>query len=159
MPELTMGYSSIGVLWTVRALALAWLLFAIVRVIRGKLDCLPQSALGRSQTLCLLVTGMVLSLYLMLPGLPLPTVLMFFVALGIGLTIVLCLPQQGLEEAATAEQVAADASTWNLGWKHWGLWCLAPVLLLLLARGVMHLEMPAKEIRFPIPLPASRPVN
>ncbi|MEZ6074505.1 MAG: hypothetical protein R3C56_02175 [Pirellulaceae bacterium] len=55
MPELAMGYSSVGILWVCRV---SWLLFAIVRVIRGKLDCLPPSAMGRSQTLCVLVTGM-----------------------------------------------------------------------------------------------------
>ena len=159
MPELTMGFSSVGVLWACRVLALAWLAFAIVRVTRGKLDCLPQSALGKSQTLCLLVTGMVLSLYLMLPGLPLPTVLMFFVAIGIGLAIVVSLPQQRPEDDAAPVPVAADSPAWNLGWKHWGLWCMAPVLLLLLARGVMRLEMPAKQIRFPVPLPDVRPVN
>ncbi|MCA9180068.1 MAG: hypothetical protein KDA51_01410 [Planctomycetales bacterium] len=159
MPELTMGYSSVGILWIFRVLALAWLLFAIVRVIRGKLDCLPPSALGRSQTLCVLVTGMVLSLYLMLPGLPLPTVLMFFVALGIGLSIVLSLPKQELEEEAAGGQVAADAPVWKLGWKHWGLWCLTPIVLLVLARGVMHLDIPVKQIRFPVPLPDGRPIN
>ncbi|MCC7335545.1 MAG: hypothetical protein IT422_10625 [Pirellulaceae bacterium] len=159
MPELAMGYSSVGILWVCRVLALAWLLFAIVRVIRGKLDCLPPSAMGRSQTLCVLVTGMVLSLYLMLPGLPLPTVLMFFVALGIGLAIVISLPKQELEVEAAGVQVAADAPAWNLGWKHWGLWCLTPSALLLLARGVMHLDIPVKQIRFPVPLPDGRPIN
>ncbi|MCA9159820.1 MAG: hypothetical protein KDA72_15905, partial [Planctomycetales bacterium] len=159
MPELAMGYSSVGILWVCRVLALAWLLFAIVRVIRGKLDCLPPSAMGRSQTLCVLVTGMVLSLYLMLPGLPLPTVLMFFVALGIGLSIVLSLPKQELEEEAAGGQVAAEAPVWKLGWKHWGLWCLTPIVLLVLARGVMHLDIPVKQIRFPVPLPDGRPIN
>lgn len=159
IPELTMGYSSIGVLWVCRALALAWLLVAIRRVICGKLDCLPPSALGRSQSLCVLVTGMVLGLYLMLPSLPLPTALMFFVAIGIGLAIVVSLPKQKLEDEVFGGQVAADSPTWNLGWKHWGLWCLAPLMLLLLSRGVMHLDMPVKQIRFPVPLPDSRPIN
>lgn len=159
MPELAMGYSSVGVLWLCRVLALAWLLMVIVRVIRGKLDCLPPSALGRSQAICVLVTSMVLSLYLMLPGLPLPTVLMFFLALGIGLAIVVSLPQQKLQEEAIGAQVAADASRWNLGWKHWGLWCVTPIVLLLLARGVMQLDLPVKQIRFPVPLPDGRPFN
>ncbi|MEO8268364.1 MAG: hypothetical protein ABI557_01515, partial [Aureliella sp.] len=171
MPELTMGYSSVVVLWGCRVLALAWLLFAIVRVIRGKLNCLPQSPLGRSQALCVLATGMVLSLYLMLPGLPLPTALMFFAELGLGLGIVLCLPQQKLDtsvpeiqstgrsETQSTEQFAAESPVWKLGWKHWALWCLVPVLLLLLARGVVDLKIPIKQIRFPIPLPDGRSVN
>lgn len=159
LPSLTMGYSSVGVLWAFRIFALGLLLFAIVRVARGKLHCLPATALGRAQALCVLVIGMVLSLYLMLPGLPVPTVLMFFVALGIGVAIVLSLPERAVDEGPGGRQVGAESALWSLGWRHWGLWSLAPVVLLLLAYGAMHMELPVKQIRFPVPLPDSRPVN
>jgi len=144
--------------------------------------------LGRAQTLCVLVVGMVLSLYLMLPGLPLPTALMFFVAIAVGLTLVLGLPDPQVSKAATGLQAdgnrasttdaasdavtgegsggrvntdatPADASRWRLGWRHWALWCLAPVVLLLLAQGAMQMELPVKQIRFPVPLPVSHSVN
>lgn len=153
--ELTMGVPTGYLLIAVVVMILLLLATALYRQQCGKLDLAPPSPLGKSQLLALLVIWMALAIYVLLPRIGFPTSLMFFAAIGLGTLFILLVNTQSLSvESETV--TAASSPAWNLGWKHWILWFLAPVMIWVLATLTMGLKIPIKQFRFSKPEATSR---
>lgn len=157
LPELTLGLPSHHVLIGVEVLVLVLLAYALWRVYRGKLHCFPTTELARAQSLALLVIGLVVSLYLMLPGSALPTSLMIYCSLLIGVGVIVgthnprACEAKGLfgeDHREVRQGTLTSDRVWQLGWRHWLLWGLAPVCLFALALATMQLEIPVRQFRF-----------
>ena len=89
-----------------------------------------------------------MAIYIMLPRTGLPTSLMFFAELGAGtLMILLCGRTPATVDPEKCQ--TAESMVWAVGWKHFALWALVPLLIGGLAWTTMQLEIPVKQIRFP----------
>ncbi len=156
VPEVIVGLSTRGLLIGLEVIALLLLAYALWQVYRGRLPCYPAADLPRAQALALLVIGLVLCLYLMLPGNALPTSLMIYGSLIIGAAIIVSTTSgtaahfAASAEAASGagETVSAAAPAWQLGWRHGLLWGLVPVCLMAQAWLTMQLEIPVRQFRF-----------
>jgi hypothetical protein len=116
----------------------AIVVLGVVRYRRGALPLVPASTLGRGQFLFLLLLWIpVIAAFMQaFPGLRHKGVLLvhvtFWITATVASLIVLALPA---EPIAPAEPVRDPRDRlWLPGWKHWLLWALVPVLVLLLAR-------------------------
>ena len=146
VPE-TLGLSSGWMLSWVVVMILGLLAVALYLQQTGKLQIAPESIVGRSKLLALIVIWMVMAIYIMLPRIGLPTSLMFFAAIGVGtLLILVSSPDSMMPELSTSQ--SPDSAVWALGWKHWLLWALLPIVICGLASITMKLEIPTKQIRF-----------
>ncbi len=148
VPELVLGLPAGQILSGVIVMILLLLAVALYRQRRGDLDIVPQTAQGKIQLLTLLVIWMVMAIYIMLPRTGLPTSLMFFAELGAGtLMILLCGRTPATVDPEKCQ--TAESMVWAVGWKHFALWALVPLLIGGLAWTTMQLEIPVKQIRFP----------
>jgi len=119
-------------------IALLWLLLVGWTLVAQRykfVDLLPSASQGKAQLLALLMMLSVMSLYVMLPSLRLPTSLMFLSALALtGLCVIhskAFIPEyHAIDRQATTEQAGlpADAKEWRLGWT----WIIALLSMLVL---------------------------
>ncbi len=160
IPHLTLGFDSHSVLIGVEIAVLGLLAFALWRVYQGKLHCYPQTEIARAQLLALVVVGMVVSLYLMLPGNALPTSLMIYGSLIVGGAMLVgaynepspaCREEMPSVGGELMNGALVNDRVWKLGWRHWLLWCFIPICLLALALATMQLEIPVRQFRFTSP--------
>ncbi len=144
----TLGFPTGIVLSGVVIAILGLLALAIFRQRRGDLDLAPKTALGRLQLLTLLFVWMVMAIYMLLPRVGLPTSLMFFAELILGTMFLLLVSNRPVTLDLEAERTA-DSSHWKLGWGHFALWTLVPIVIAGLAWTTMFLDIPVKQIRIP----------
>ena len=123
------------------------LAFAIYRQRQGDLDLAPKTTLGKLQLLTLLFIWMVMAIYMLLPRIGLPTSLMFFAELTLGTMILLFVRNRPVTLDLDAERTA-DSGHWKIGWGHFALWTLVPIVIAGLAWTTICLDIPVKQIRF-----------
>jgi hypothetical protein len=146
VPEVMLGLPTRGLLIGLEVIVLVLLVYGLLQVQRGRLRCYPAADLPRAQALALVVIGLVVSLYLMLPGNALPTSLMIYGSLLVGVAIIASAASRDGDLAASEP---ATSNVWRLGWRHALLWGLAPICLLTQAWLTMQLDIPVRQFRFP----------
>jgi hypothetical protein len=122
------------------------LVYGFVRNRKHSLPLIPETPLGRSQLLMLVLTWLILGIYFTLDTTHAVNLTMFVTAAAIGSAIVI---QTSTPSLLPANPVSPTDGQWSPGVRHWLLWLLVPALLWALARTTVELDLKPTPPRFP----------